>query len=166
LLDQPGEKALGSLGVTASLNQNVENIAFCVNCPPEPEFLSADRDGYLIDVPLVVWLWSVPANAVGKMTAKAIDPKTNGFPADNYATLAKKVFHIRCAESKPVIHPHCVGDNLTRKTKPLQAGKMSSVISFRIDTQNAGAKQLGKTISNPAPPTSPPATIANCARRR
>jgi hypothetical protein len=57
------------------------------------------------------------------MTAKVIDPEMNGFPADNYATLAKKVFHIRCVESKPVIYPHCVGDSLMRKAKPFQAGK-------------------------------------------
>lgn len=57
------------------------------------------------------------------MTAKAIDPKTNGFPADNYATLGKKVFHIRCAQGKPVIDPHCLGDDFTRKTKPRQTGK-------------------------------------------
>ena len=59
LFDQPGEKTLGSLGVTAGLNQNVENIAVGVNCPPKPEFLSADRDDRLIHVPLVVWLWPV-----------------------------------------------------------------------------------------------------------
>ncbi len=123
LLDQSGEKTLSSLGVTASLNQNVENIAVGVNCPPKPEFLSADRDDGLIHKPFVVWLWSVPTNAVGKMTAKAVDPKANGFPADNYTTLGKKVFHIRCAQGKPVIHPHCVGDDVPRKTKPLQAGK-------------------------------------------
>ncbi|NEK38696.1 Tn3 family transposase [Rhizobium leguminosarum] len=63
------------------------------------------------------------AVAVGKVTAKAVDPKTNGFPADNDTPLGKQVFHIRCAQGKPVIDPHCVGDNFPRKTKPLQTGK-------------------------------------------
>ncbi|ANP91656.1 hypothetical protein BA011_36825 (plasmid) [Rhizobium leguminosarum] len=94
LLDQPEEKTLGSLGVTASLNQDVENIAVGVNCPPEPEFLSADRDDSLIDVPLVVWIRSVPSNAVGKMAAKALDPETNSIPADENTAFSKEVFNI------------------------------------------------------------------------
>lgn len=123
LPDQSGEKTLGSLCVTACLNQNIKNIAICVNGPPKPILLSPNRDDNLINVPFVVWLWSIPADTVRKMTTKAINPETNGFPADNDAALGKQVFHIGRAQRKPVIGPYCISDNLTRKTKSLQPGK-------------------------------------------
>ena len=44
-------------------------------------------------------------------------------PANDPATLGKKVFHIGCAQGKPMVGPNRVGDNLTRKTKPLETGK-------------------------------------------
>ena len=64
LPQQSGEKALGCLGVTAGLNQNIKNIAVRINCPPKPKLLSADRDDDLIEVPLVIRLWSVFANTM------------------------------------------------------------------------------------------------------
>jgi len=122
LLDQSGEKALGSLGVAASLNQNVEYVTIGINGPPEPEFLSTDRDDGLIHMPLIVRLGPVSANAVGKMSAKAVDPETNRFPAHDNTAFSKKVFHIGRAQSKPMIGPDRVGDNFTRKTKPESGG--------------------------------------------
>jgi len=92
LLDQSGEKALGSLGVAASLNQNVEYVTIGINGPPEPEFLSTDRDDGLIHMPLIVRLGPVSANAVGKMSAKAVDPETNRFPAHDNTAFSKKVW--------------------------------------------------------------------------
>lgn len=123
LRDQLGEKAPGSLGVTVCLNQYIKNIAVGVDCPPEPELLPSDHDDGLIDMPLVVWLRSVPANTVGKMMTKAIDPKTYRFSADDNTALCQKIFNIGRAQGKSVIGSIRVGYNFTWKTKPLQAGK-------------------------------------------
>lgn len=59
------------------------------------------------------------------MAAKAVDPKANNFPADDDTALSKKILHIGRTQSKVVIGPHRVGNNLTRKTKPLQLGKLA-----------------------------------------
>lgn len=42
--------------------------------------------------------------------------------ADNDPALGKQVLHIGSAQGKVVIGPDRIGDNLTRKTKPLQPG--------------------------------------------
>lgn len=71
-----------------------EYITFGINGPPQTEFLVPDRDDGLINVSLVVRLWLIFANTVGKMTAKAVDPKTNRFAADNNTAFSMKIFHI------------------------------------------------------------------------
>lgn len=123
LPDQPGEEASGGLGVATWLNQNVEYITVSVDCPPEPEFLAADHNDSLIHVPLIIRLWPVPANAGGKMAAKAIDPQSNSFSADDHAALREQILHIGRAQSKSVISPNRISDDLTWKTKTLQTGK-------------------------------------------
>jgi hypothetical protein len=120
LLDQSGKKALDGLGVAASLNQNVEYVTIGANGPPEPEFLSADRDDGLIHMPLIVRPGPVSANAVGKMSAKAVDPETNRFPAHDNTAFSAKVFDISRAQSKPMIGPNRADDNFARKTTALQ----------------------------------------------
>jgi hypothetical protein len=44
LPDKSEEEAYGRLGIAARLNQYVENITVSIDSPPEPEFLSANRD--------------------------------------------------------------------------------------------------------------------------
>jgi len=57
------------------------------------------------------------------MAAKAIDPEADCFTAGNNATLNKQIFHIGCAQRKPVIDPNCISEKIMRKAKPLQSGK-------------------------------------------
>ncbi len=71
--------------------------------PAKAKTFSPDRDDDLIEVPLVIRLWSVFANTMSKIAAKAIDPEANGFPADEYATLSKKIVHLGRAQCKSVI---------------------------------------------------------------
>jgi hypothetical protein len=141
LLDQSGKKALGGLGVAASLNQNVEYVTIGVNGPPEPEFLSADRDDGLIHMPLIVRPGPVSANAVGIMSANAVDPETNCFPAQDNTAFSKKVFDIGRAQSQPMLGPDRAGDNFTRKTQSLQTGKSArqSLVVSIIETSGSKA---------------------------
>ncbi|MNE68314.1 hypothetical protein D3C80_1639680 [compost metagenome] len=73
-------------------------------------------------MPFVVWLGSVPTNAASKMAAKAIDPEANRFPADDHPALGEQILHVGRAQGKAVVGPDRIGDDLTRKAKPLQPG--------------------------------------------
>lgn len=119
MLDQPGEETFGGLGAATLLNENVEDIAVSIDRTPEPETLSANRNDDLVYVPLVIRFGPVPADAGAKMATKAIDSQLNSFPADDDASLGKQVFNIGCAQSKAMISPDRICDDLTRKTKPL-----------------------------------------------
>jgi hypothetical protein len=120
LPDQSGEEASRSPAVAASLNQDIENIAIGINGAPEPEPLPADRDGGLIHVPLVTRVWSIPTYAIGKMTTKAVDLEPNSLPTDDDPALGEQILNIRGVQGKAVVGPDRIGDDLTRKAKPLQ----------------------------------------------
>jgi hypothetical protein len=72
------------------LNQNVEYVTIGFICPPKSEFLIPDSDDGLIHMPLIVRLGPFSASAVGKMSAKAIDPETNRFPAHDTPRSARR----------------------------------------------------------------------------
>ena len=122
LPDQPGEEASGGPAVAASLNQDIENIAIGIDGAPEPELPAANRNDGLIHVPLVTSLWSIPTNAIGIMTTKAVDPEPNSFPADDHPALGEQILHVGRAQGKAVVGLDRIGDDLTRKAKPLQPG--------------------------------------------
>jgi hypothetical protein len=55
------------------------------------------------------------------MRAKPVDPKAEGFPADEDTTLRQEILKIRRAECKAMAGPDRIGDDLAGKTKALQA---------------------------------------------
>ncbi len=61
LSDQPCQKSLGGFGIAACLNQDVECVTIAIDGPPQPVLYAAHLDHDLVQVPLVVRLWSVPA---------------------------------------------------------------------------------------------------------
>jgi len=62
-------------------------------------FLTTDREYYLVKVPLVVRSWSVTPDAIREVRPEAVNPKTDRFPADNYAPRRQKVFNISRTQS-------------------------------------------------------------------
>jgi hypothetical protein len=65
--DQSFEKAHCGFGVAACLHENVEYVAIRVDCTPEPVLLAPDRNQDFVDMPLVVWSWAIPPDAVCEM---------------------------------------------------------------------------------------------------
>jgi hypothetical protein len=55
------------------------------------------------------------------MATKAIDPLPDRLAADRHAAFREKIFNISGAERKTMVRPNGVGDDLSRKTKTLQA---------------------------------------------
>tara|TARA_R110002050_G_scaffold212048_1_gene348087 strand:- start:3964 stop:4371 length:408 start_codon:yes stop_codon:yes gene_type:complete len=72
-------------------------------------------------VPLVVRPWTIPPDAICKVSTKAIDLEPDRFPADYHATRSQKIFSIRFAQGKPMVRPHSVRNDLTRVADAFQA---------------------------------------------
>jgi len=83
--------------------------------------LATDRDHNLVHVPLVVWSRSIPADAICKVSTKAIVPQPDCFPANNNAPRSQQVLHISRTQGQPVVRPGCIRNDLTRLTEALQA---------------------------------------------
>ena len=66
-------------------------------------FYAVNRDHYLIQMPLVVWARAFPADAGGKMCTKTIDPKADGFAADDDAAFRQQILNIRRAQRKAIV---------------------------------------------------------------
>ncbi len=71
------------------------------------------------------------ANAIGKMTARSINPEPNRFPADNNTALCQKVRNISGTHRKTMAGPDRISYDLTRLTVALQAGKRT--LNFHSD---------------------------------
>lgn len=80
-------QTLCGLGITAALDQNVEDEAILIDGTPEPVFLSTDGDDRLVEVPFV----AEPAgrslsDIIGKVPAEFRSPKSHGLVRDDDAT--------------------------------------------------------------------------------
>jgi len=106
LHDQRTEETSGSLGIPVRLNQDVKHASISVNCPPKPVFHTANDDHSFIQVPFIVWLWPIPANAAREVPAKPVHPFADRFPADANTPLRKEVFNIYRTQRKPMIGPN------------------------------------------------------------
>ena len=64
LLQQPGEQALGGLGIAAVLDDLIENMSILVDSPPQPMFLAGDGDEDFVQVPNIIGAGPLPAPSV------------------------------------------------------------------------------------------------------
>ena len=121
LSNQPCQKALGGFCVAACLNQDVERVPIGIHRAPQPMFHTIDRDHNLVHVPFVVRTRPSTADTSGKMHAKPVDPKADGFATNDHAALRQQILHIGRAQGKAVLGPNRIRNELTRKTKALKA---------------------------------------------
>ena len=111
LCDQFAEETPRCLGVATRLNKNVEHITVCINRPPEPVFRPGNDDHRFVEVPFVVWLRSVPADAVREMPTEPVHPFADRLPADTDAPLCQQVFNVCRTQREAMISPDCIGDD-------------------------------------------------------
>ena len=65
--------------------------------------------------------------AIGEVAAKAVDPLTNGFAADDHTALGQKFFDIGRAEDEPMIDPDRICDDLARNRNPFRRGNEDGI---------------------------------------
>ena len=119
--NQSGQKALGRLRIAARLHENIKCVAVGIHGPPQPVLHAIDRDYNFVHVPLVVRTRSVPPDTSSKMRTEPVDPKADGFAADNDATFRQQILNICRAQREAMVRPNRASNDLTRKTKALQA---------------------------------------------
>jgi hypothetical protein len=65
--------------VAPPLHQEIENFAFIVDCAPEPEFPSRNRDDHFVEMPPRRWPRTPPAKFSGEQRPELQDPSPPGF---------------------------------------------------------------------------------------
>ncbi len=88
--------------------------------PPEPTLPAVDRDDQLVQMPFVGYPWPASPDAILEVAAHAVNPLSDGFPADRHTAFSEQIFNIGGAKRKAMISPDCIGDDLARETKTLQ----------------------------------------------
>lgn len=56
LLEKLAEKALGDLGISMRLHQNIEHVAFGIYRSPQIILFAFDGDNDFIEMPLICWI--------------------------------------------------------------------------------------------------------------
>ncbi len=84
-------------------------------------------DTTIIEVPFVGKVASRPSpELMCELAAELRDPLGDGLERDIDATLGKQVFNVTQAQRKPIIEPHRIGDDLSRKAVAPVAGRWIS----------------------------------------
>jgi hypothetical protein len=79
---------------------------------PERLALPVDRQGNLIDVPLVRWFRTLATQLVRILLAECAAPSPDGFVRHTHAASQQEFFDITVAETDAIIAPHAVADDL------------------------------------------------------
>lgn len=79
--------------------------------------LATDRDDDFAQMPLIVWSWTVPADALSEMPAKAIDPQTDCLSTDNDTSLRQQALNLCRIQGEAMVDPNRIGDDLSGRAK-------------------------------------------------
>ena len=106
--------------VASSLDQKIENLAFIVDRPPQPELFAANQHGHLVEMPPRSRPMAPTAKLPGEQRPEFQYPSSHRFVGDIQTSLGEQIFHVAVAEGKAKVEPHRVPDDRGRK---LVAGK-------------------------------------------
>lgn len=121
LLHQPDQQALGGLGVAASLDDFVENIAVLIHSAPQPVFPATDHHDHLVQMPDIIQTWRFPTRASGIVRAEFLCPASDCLIGNDSAALQQHFLDQTQAQWKPEIQPDRMGDHSGRKMMALVA---------------------------------------------
>jgi hypothetical protein len=78
-LEQLAHQLDGSRHVAPSLHREIENFAFIVDCPPEPELPSRNPDDHFVDMPPRRWPRTPTAKFSGEQRPELQNPSPYRF---------------------------------------------------------------------------------------
>ena len=102
-------------GVSAGLNQDIENEAILIDGAPKPVLLARNRDDDFIHMPLVATCRSTPAELIGEGFAELLSPSAHGLIGHANPTRRKHLLYHPKAERKSEVEPDCIAYHLGRK---------------------------------------------------
>jgi len=112
LLHQPGQQALGCLGVPTPLDDLIEYVTVLVDSAPEPVLPGSDADDHLVQVPDVSQAWRLAAKAPDISRSELPTPPADRLVGNEDPALEQHLLNQSQAQWKPEIEPYRVGDDL------------------------------------------------------
>ncbi len=103
------------------LYKDIKRVAIGIDRTPQPEFLPANWQDSLIQMPLVDRTWTIALDTARKSSTKTIDPQSNDFSGDDGTAFCEQIFNIGCAEGKPELSPNRIRDGLSGITETFKA---------------------------------------------
>ena len=103
----------------------ISSVLPSASMAPQAMFHTSDRDHNFVQIPFLIWDWTVTPDAIYKMTPKSINPRLKRFLINDDTTLSQEIFNIRRTQGEPVIRPNRVGNHLAWITRTFQAWQIS-----------------------------------------
>ena len=94
------------------LHENVEDVAILIDSPPEILPLTLDRHKELVQVPGVAQATCSPPELACVLRTKFPRPLAHGLVGDGDSALCQQIFDVSQAQTKPVVEPDGVADDL------------------------------------------------------
>jgi hypothetical protein len=74
-----------------------EDLAFTIDCSPQPQAFAPDHDRHLVEVPLGAWPWAKPTKVAGEGRPEFEDPPPNRLVGNLEAALPQELLHVAVA---------------------------------------------------------------------
>ena len=97
---EPPHEPLRRAGVSAGLNQDIENEAILIDGAPKPVLLTGDRDDDFVHMPFVAASRRTLADLIGERLAELLPPLAHGFVGHANSTRRKHLLYHAKAERK------------------------------------------------------------------
>jgi len=124
-LDETTEKAFSRTLISATLYENINDIAVLIDSSIQIMSLSLHGDKDFVDVPCVAQPPLSFLEFAGIIRSKLLAPLANCFVSEDDPSLGQYLFDLTEAEAKPVVEPDGVTDNLRGKPITVVAGCLS-----------------------------------------
>ena len=109
------EEPLGSIPITALLNENIKDNTVLIHSAPKIALSTLDPNEHFIEVPFVARLGSKAAQTASKALAEFLTPASHCLVGDYDATFCQDQLNIPQAEAERMIEPYRMADNIRRK---------------------------------------------------
>ncbi len=113
------EKPLCCLRVVTPLDQDIQDVAILVHCPPQVVLLAFDPNENFIKAPSVTRSTLPGPDPLGVLMAKTKTPLADSLVSDVNSPTHKDFFDISEAEGKAVVQPHRMADDLAWVAKSM-----------------------------------------------
>jgi hypothetical protein len=109
------EEPLGSIPITALLNENIKDNTVLIHSAPKIPLSTLDPNEHFTEVPFVTRLGSTAAQTAGKALAEFLTPESHCLVGDYDATLCQDQLNIPQAEAEHMVEPYSMADNIRGK---------------------------------------------------